>query len=86
MPSKNSKKVKIKEETISSNSSEAGEKVNLEQLMKKDSFRELPENVQQVVVKSLERAKHSDFYFKLRGLTDKINLYTEMFYDKVPAY
>ena len=32
------------------------------------------------------KKKHSDFYYKLRLLNDKINIYTSIFYSKVPNY
>ena len=32
------------------------------------------------------KKKHSDFYYKLRLLNDKIHIFTTIFYNKVPAY
>ena len=32
------------------------------------------------------KKKHSDFYYRLRLLNDKIHIYTSIFYSKVPKY
>lgn len=32
------------------------------------------------------KKKHSDFYYKLNILNDKIHIFTSIFYDKVPKY
>jgi len=32
------------------------------------------------------KKKHSDFYYRLRLLNDKIHVFTSIFYDRVPAY
>jgi hypothetical protein len=32
------------------------------------------------------KKKHSDFYYRLKLLNDKIHIYTSIFYSKVPSY
>lgn len=32
------------------------------------------------------KKKHSDFYYRLRLLNDKIHIFTNIFYNKVPLY
>ena len=32
------------------------------------------------------KRKHSDFYYRLKILNDKINVFTAIFYNRVPAY
>jgi len=32
------------------------------------------------------KKKHSDFYYRLRLLNDKIHVFTSIFYHKVPGY
>ena len=49
-------------------------------------FKTLPENVQMAILNSKKRAKHSEFYYKLRGLQDRIHLFKGMFYAKQPKY
>lgn len=34
----------------------------------------------------MQRSKHSDFYYKLQHLNEKISLYKKLFYGKVPSY
>ena len=46
----------------------------------------MPKHVQDAIVNGKKKAKHSEFYYKLRGLNEKINLYTKLFYNRVPAY
>lgn len=32
------------------------------------------------------KAKHSEFYYKLKNLKDRIVVFQDMFYDKIPAF
>ena len=49
-------------------------------------FYNLPKSVQLAIENSLKRAKHSNFYFKLQDLNDKISLYRKLFDSKIPSY
>lgn len=40
--------------------------------IKNDAFFSLPQNVRKVIEKRQKSAKHSEFYFKLHDLTEKI--------------
>ena len=46
----------------------------------------LPENVRNAIDVAKMKRKHSDFYYKLNILNDKLHVYTSMFYDKAPSY
>ena len=46
----------------------------------------LPEHVRHALQLRLKKAKHSEFYWKLINLNDKISLYKELFYSKQPKY
>ena len=46
----------------------------------------LPKNVQEAVKKSKEKAKHSEFYHKLKNLRERIKTFQGMFYDRKPYY
>lgn len=32
------------------------------------------------------KSKHSEFYYKLRGLNERIKIYKSSFYDKIPSF
>ena len=49
-------------------------------------FETLPSNVQEAIMKSKEKAKHSEFYYKLRNLQDRIGVYKTMFYNRKPVH
>ena len=53
---------------------------------KNEQYWALPENVRAAIDVAKMKKKHSDFYYKLRLLNDKINIYTSIFYSKVPNY
>ena len=46
----------------------------------------LPENVRHAIDTAQLKKKHSDFYYRLRLLNDKIHIFTSIFYNKVPSY
>ena len=46
----------------------------------------LPPNVRAAIEKSQQKAKHSEFYYKLSDLNQKIGLYKKIFYSKIPSY
>lgn len=46
----------------------------------------LPDNVKQAIDKAQSKAAHSDFYYRLQTLNDKIYVFRNVFYTKVPSY
>ena len=60
---------------------------NQSQFWQKDEgYYSLPKNVRNAISISKQKQKHSEFYYKLKHLNDRINIYTKVMYDKVPAY
>ena len=53
---------------------------------KNDQYWALPENVRKAIDMAKMKKKHSDFYYRLRLLNDKIHIFTDIFYSKVPQY
>ena len=45
-------------------------------------FKLLPENVRHALEIRKSKTKHSEFYYTLRSLNDKIDLYTQLFYTR----
>ena len=46
----------------------------------------LPENVRNAIDMAKMKRKHSDFYYRLNLVNDKLHVYTSLFYNKVPCY
>ena len=46
----------------------------------------LPENVRNAIDVAQMKKKHSNFYYRLRLLNDKIAVFTSIFYNNVPKY
>jgi len=46
----------------------------------------LPENVRAAVDKAKEKKRQSDFYYRLADVNDKIQIFTEVFYNRIPSY
>ena len=67
-------------------SSDADDKTNPNYWNQPTNNEYLPENVRNAIAKSASKSKHSDFYYRLRNLNEKIKIYTDNFYDKVPFY
>ena len=44
----------------------------------------LPANVQEAVSKARQNAKHTDFYYKLKKLQERIRVFKDMFYHRNP--
>ena len=44
------------------------------------------ENIEHAIDLRLKKQKHSDFYFKLNNLKDRIEVYKEIFQTRVPRY
>jgi hypothetical protein len=53
---------------------------------KNSQYWSLPENVRNAIDVAQMKKKHSDFYYQLRLLNDKIHVFTSIFYNKVPKY
>ena len=53
---------------------------------KTEAYWSLPENVRQAIDCARRKAKHSDFYIRLKSLNDKIGVYKKIFYTKTPKY
>ena len=49
---------------------------------KNEQYWALPENVRNAIDVAKMKKKHSDFYYRLRLLNDKIHIYTSIFYSK----
>jgi hypothetical protein len=48
----------------------------------KHMFKSLPENVRNAILVAQQRKKHSDFYYKLSQVNDKIQVFTNIFYNR----
>lgn len=46
----------------------------------------MPANVRHAIDVGKQKAKHSEFYYRLKGLNERIYTYKQIFYDKVPIY
>ena len=51
-----------------------------------ESYWNLPENVRNAIDVAQMKAKHSDFYYRLQTLNDKILVFRSIFYNKMPHY
>ena len=51
-----------------------------------DEFFKLPGNVRKAITSAKMKNKHSDFYYKLKNLNQKINTYKDVFYNREPRY
>jgi hypothetical protein len=70
-------------ETQSNYSSEEGQ--NLDGY-KNEAYWALPENVRNAIDISKKKSKHSDFYYKMASLNDKISVYKKIFYTSAPKF
>lgn len=81
-PEKSEESVK-KVSTPSNSSSDEGE--NLDGYKNK-AYWALPENVRNAIDLSKKKSKHSDFYYKMSSLNDKISVYKKIFYSSAPKF
>ena len=75
--------------TISESQVESSESDDRDQpnyYRKGDQFHLLPENVRAAIELSQEKSKHSEFYYKMKELNDKITVYKKIFDNRVPAW
>ena len=57
------------------------------QFWKKDSdFYQLPENVRHAIEVGKQKAKHSEFYYKMKDLNSKVQVYKHLFNNRIPKY
>lgn len=47
-----------------------------------EHVKDMPENVKKAVFIAASKKKHTDFYYKLDQLNDKIQIFTKLFYSK----
>ena len=52
----------------------------------KIKFRNLPDNVRNAIMVAQQKKKHSDFFYKMKHLNDKIHAFTSIFYNNEPSY
>ena len=53
---------------------------------KDDHYYSLPENVRNAIDISNIKSKHSQFYYRLQNLNDKIFVFNSMFYQNLPNF
>ena len=58
----------------------------LDDSYKNKSYWNLPENVRNAIDVAKSKSRHSEFYYKLQNLNDKIYVFRSIFYNKVPSY
>ena len=51
-----------------------------------EGYKQLGENVRNIVEKSMRKQRHSDFYYKLNALTERLYAFTDNFNPRVPKY
>ena len=76
------------DELTSQASSQSDDKTNPNfQTWRKDPYyKKLPTNVRQAIKWSTMKAKHSEFYYKLQNLNERIGIYKELFSSKTPGF
>lgn len=67
-------------------SSEEDDKTHPAFFQKDNRYHSLPANVRHAIDVGKQKAKHSEFYYRLKGLNEKIFTYKQIFYDKIPIY
>ena len=53
---------------------------------KNEHYWKLPENVRHAIDLAKQKSQHTDFWYRLQTLNDKIFVFRNMFYSKAPAY
>lgn len=49
----------------------------------KKTLANLPKNVQDAILLAHNKKKHSDFFYRLRDVNNKVQIFTHLFYGKV---
>lgn len=76
----------MNEESSDYVSSEEDDKTNPNFWARDTRYRSLPAHVRRAVDNGREKAKHSEFYYKLRGLNERIHVYNRIFYNRMPKH
>lgn len=58
----------------------------IDQSYKNEQYWQLPENVRNAIDVAKMKAKHSEFYYRLQTLNDKIFVFRNIYYNKIPNY
>lgn len=53
---------------------------------KNEAYYALPENVRSAIDVAKAKSKHSEFYYRLQNLNDKIFVFRNMYYSRMPTY
>ena len=53
---------------------------------KNNAYWRLPENVRAAIDTAKLRSRHTDFWYRLEKLNDKIYVYRQLFYNKMPNF
>lgn len=67
-------------------SSDEDDKTQQQFWRKSDELGNLPENVKKAIMTSKLKAKHSEFYYKIKDLKTKIQVYKNLFDTRIPNY
>ena len=67
-------------------SDESEEESDVDYHWRTKDYWKLPENVRNAVDGAKMKRKHSDFYYRLNILNDKLHVYTSMFYNRLPKH
>jgi hypothetical protein len=67
-------------------SSEEDDKTDPSFWRRDKNYHSLPANVRHAIDVGKQKAKHSEFYYRLKGLNERIYTYKHIFYGKIPAY
>jgi len=65
---------------------ESPSKKEFDESYKNKAYWSLPENVRKAIDTAKQRSQHSDFYYRLQNLNDKILIFRSIFYSKVPTF
>lgn len=53
---------------------------------KNEAYWQLPENVRNAIDLAKMKSQHSEFYYRLQTLNDKILVFRSIFYNRMPSY
>ena len=71
---------------ISESSEKSSSRDEVQEDWRTPEYWSLPDNVRNVIDVARMKQKHSDFYYRLKVLNDKINVFTSIFYNRVPKF
>lgn len=58
----------------------------IDQSYKTKAYWQLPENVRNAIDVAKKKANHSEFYYRLQRLSDKILVFRSVFYSRIPKF